>query len=216
MGDRPSVSWHGANSSTGNTPPWMNRDNRDEPVRCETRPRTEKEKVAPLASVSVVQFGWRTRNQTYSVEYEKECSGRLYFDGDRRKLRIRMKEEGRDVTIAIQSSQVEWFTVDRGESNSAVFLSLRYPPTYEEFVVKSSTPPSSGSHRLTSSSMGRRLSAIDALHAAYSPYTSNSIRVIYSDHNSERTLHRVLSRADIRTGSFMYPVDRLEDRKSVV
>ena len=45
-----------------------------------------------LVSFSTVQFGWNCRDEVFSVEYEKLCSGigRLGFDDDHRQFRLRM------------------------------------------------------------------------------------------------------------------------------
>lgn len=178
--------------------------------------RREGQHVAGLP-VCAVQFGWETRKSVYSVEYEKKCSGGFLFDSDRGQFRVQIPENGRVVTIAIQVSQVAWAFAGSDALNAILFLALNCPPMYEEELPpqpsQSSSRHTSPGQRQTSSpttTNRRRLSAIDELHLAYSPYTSHSIRIVFYSRKSEDTLRRILADAHVHVSGFNYPIARLD------
>ncbi|KAI0757094.1 RdRP-domain-containing protein [Daedaleopsis nitida] len=56
------------------------------------REKRNSELDALSVNVSTIQFGWECRDSVYSVEWEKECTARLTFDGARREFCVKMDQ----------------------------------------------------------------------------------------------------------------------------
>ena len=162
--------------------------------------------------VCALQFGWETRDGVYSAEFEKRCSGTLQFNGARGHFCLRIQEKTRIVIITLDTSQIAWASVGWDRLNSILFLALKYPPSYhEESIVSSGTPfPDAHHQRGAPSPVRRRLDTWNPDHRAYSPYTSNSIRIVCFSKQSVYALSRMIHDANAHTTNFMYPLARLD------
>ncbi|KIP09618.1 hypothetical protein PHLGIDRAFT_313005 [Phlebiopsis gigantea 11061_1 CR5-6] len=162
--------------------------------------------------VCALQFGWETRDGVYSAEFERTCAGTLQFNGARGHFRLRISDNARTVTITLDTSQITWASSGCDQLNAILFFALKYPPSYhEESVISSGTPSPHAPHQQRSPSpIRRRLSSWDPNHWAYSPYTSNSIRIVCFSKRSVYTLSRMVHDANVPATSFMYPLARLD------
>lgn len=123
---------------------------------------------ASRVSIRVLQFGWECRDDAFSIESETQCAGRcgLFFDDERRELRIKLRQSSDTYVIAIRFSQLLAISAHTYLSETPViFLSLNQPPTYE-------CEGTGGSFR-------QRLSFLPILdHERVAPYASLAIRLI--------------------------------------
>jgi RNA-dependent RNA polymerase len=145
------------------------------------RIRFEVERV----KVSSLQFGWVTRDWSFSSEYEKSCTSVAYltFDEEARAIRIKIEGLAETQIIFIRFSNISYHTAGRDSDGFySLFFALQVPPTFEVEVPRLDLDLA----RLQSGSKGnvydvhprQRRSALDDVHALASAYTSCALRLV--------------------------------------
>ncbi|THH20225.1 hypothetical protein EW146_g1088 [Bondarzewia mesenterica] len=144
-----------------------------------------KELQSSPISIRTIQFGWETRDRSFSVEWERESSYdcRLVFGAERRELRVDILEGPNFRSIVVPLSRIQWSAARHEESQgSIIFLSLSSPPSFErldssEMRVRQYVNGASGQKQ-------ERLLALypeDRDHVRILPYTSIAIRLVCKD-----------------------------------
>lgn len=187
-----------------------------DPKVLEEREKRAAELRANSISVRAIQFGWECRDSVFSVEWEKDCIDEcgIFFEDDRRELRIKYFVPTETRIIAVRFSTINWTACSlfvRGQPT--VFLSLHSPPSFES----EATPEEFDSPELIMDSirsaydirLRRRLSAFDVEHALVAPYTSLAIRLICSTERDVMLFRRLSRVAQLyEPQDFDYPVER--------
>ncbi|KAF7793210.1 hypothetical protein EIP86_004319 [Pleurotus ostreatoroseus] len=153
-----------------------------------------------------VQFAWECRDGVLSVEWEsyfvppkKQC--RLSYNPLRHEFTIRMPEQDNTLIIVIHTNQLSWASSTHiSKEKSALFLSLRSPPSYE------SEANHTISHVEHKPPLRRRLQFLDDEHAQCVPWTSLAIR-LECEGMQVPAIQWLLSYAGVRLRDFTYPVE---------
>lgn len=180
-----------------------------DPEQHEQKKKLLEELRARTVSVGAIQFGWECRDNVFSVEYEKSCSGKgtLLFEGGKREFRVRVDEGDHSAIIVIRASQIAWAAMDRKSATETIFfLSLLYFPTYECIVAQEHEPEHSVSgHRAP---LRQRLAAFNSDHAQYAMYVSLAVRIVCSDQNAVENLVELCKFAHVKRNKLLYPIVR--------
>ncbi|KAF8807563.1 RNA-directed RNA polymerase 2 [Phlegmacium glaucopus] len=169
-----------------------------DPKVLEARQRRDAQLDATTIAIRTIQFGWECRDQTFSIESEKNCEGHcdLTFDSERKEMRIKLQELFDTYIIAIKYSQVNYITAHNYLSHQEpiIFFSLSLPPTYE----RDRKP------------LRQRLSHLPLPdHERVAPYASLAIRLVCRSPNGLLTFSNCSKAAQIHNVyDYEYPVDR--------
>ena len=170
-----------------------------DPRISEERKKRAAQLDATTIPISIIQFGWECRDQTFSIESEENCEGRcdLTFDSERRELRIKLQQYPDNYIIAMRYSNIDYITAHHYlHQEPIIFLSLYTPPTYE----RDGKP------------LRQRLSYLPLPdHERVAPYASLAIRLVCSSLDGLLTFSKCSKTAQLHNiYDYEYPVARRE------
>ncbi|KAJ3553914.1 hypothetical protein NM688_g3370 [Phlebia brevispora] len=154
----------------------------------------------PIASI---QFGWECRDSVYSIEWEKDFIDKpcyFSFNPYRREFTFKMIGDDHNTIIVIQAAQISWASPSHiTTTKSALFLSLKYPPTYEEEfknVTNTERKPQ----------LRQQLQSLDEHQFRCVPWASLAIRVECVGMQTP-ALQWLFKEAHVPCKNFSYPVE---------
>lgn len=179
----------------------------------------EEELHINTVSLSMIQFGWETRDRPprYSVEWERtfdwDCS--LTFGGERREMRIELYGEDYTHSIVIHLSHIEHSMAGSDSTgHPIIFLRLLRPPSFERKISLAQQIVQGAKRNAVKSERLCSFDPLDPHHARVIPYTSIAIRLVCRDHGGPELFQYLCSkvrlrRPDVTSHSFPAPVRNL-------
>jgi RNA-dependent RNA polymerase len=134
--------------------------------------------------VSTVQFGWECRDGPFSIEWQTSPpSCGIFFDDDRREIRVKMFDPPRDtLIIALRFSQIQSSSASLLSSQIPLLsFSLAQPPVFESESPNAPVLPTNARNTFYDTQPRHRLTSLGPDHEPFAPYTSLAMRLVCSD-----------------------------------
>ena len=137
-----------------------------------------------FVSIKTLQFGWECRDQVFSIEWEETFAhpSQLFFEPERREIRIKIFNPNETKIVAMRFSQISWTSAHISHSHQpAIYFSLSMPPAFESedpraHLFQANNPFSDINPY--DQNPRQRCTAISSSHEPYAPYTSLAIRLV--------------------------------------
>jgi len=104
----------------------------EDPLKAEEKERRDTYLKSNSVIIKTIQFGWDTRRETYSVEWEHPTEGSLAFDNERREFRVTIPHQAQSsLVVSIRPSQIIEMSAHMYRSKKPVlFFTLSSHPSF--------------------------------------------------------------------------------------
>ena len=154
-----------------------------------------------FVSVKTLQFGWECRDQVFSIEWETTFPDpcRLFFEPERREIRIKNFTSNKTIIVVMRFSQIDWSSAHTSSSQQPViYFSLLMPPVFESEVPEAHSFHDNNRFsdiNIYDQNPRQRLTALSPDHEPFAPYTSLAIRLVCRTRQDLTTFRRLCKTA---------------------
>ncbi|TCD63395.1 hypothetical protein EIP91_005603 [Steccherinum ochraceum] len=167
--------------------------------------------------LDAVQFGWRCRDGTFSIEWELPCHshGKVSYDDDRREFCIQVFGLEDTRLIVIHVASIGWASAHVDSNQDAVVaLELQQPPSFEtgpavaleELFTRLHLDANAPTPR--NRPVRHRWQALDPTHLEVAPYASLMLRLVCAEVEHLGQFRQLSRMAHVRLQDYAMPIAR--------